>query len=374
MLLLRMSSFNKERLRKIYSQRIVLKSSINEELVFYRQLQKFFDRTDFLVHFDRSRTLYIDIDASKRRDFEVMIYHLKPDANVLKSRRTNVKLILFLSRLLNFAEFRYWSIELKMTNLVWMIKRVKHMIEVVAIKIIIIFTNHAANSVIARQTTLSSSSIDKLNFRLVRTFIYLSQFNLNIKYRSEKEHIILDALSRLSAIRSANEVMNESNTLNLNIFHFDIENLELCDQVYVYQSILIAMSSKFRKKILERHDKKKCWRDLQIMLSDLKTRLAMKSLSQTIDSDNSSEKSLSKKFRIEIDFKLLDELIYYIDENDDRTKLCILRTLKEKMFRLAHDESHPVETNRCFHKISNIVYISRLFKKIRTYVKHCSTY
>ena len=372
-LLLRMSPSNKGRLRKIYSQRIVLKSSINEELDFYRQLQKFFDRIDFLVHFDRSRTLYIDIDASKRRDFEVMIYHLKSDANALKSRRTNVKLILFLNRLLNFAKFRYWSTKLKMTDLVWMIKRVRHMIEAVAIKITIIFTDHAANSAIARQITLSSSSIDKFNLRLVRASIYLSQFNLNIKYRSKKEHIILDALSRLSATRSSNEVMNESSTLNLNIFHFDIENLELCDQIYVYQSILIAMSSKFRKRILDEYDKKKCWRSFQIILSSLKIHLAMKSSSQTIDFDNSNEKSLSKKFRIEIDFKLLDELIYYIDENDDRTRLCILKILKKEMFRLAHDESHHVEANRYFHRISNTLYISRLSKKIRTYVKHCST-
>lgn len=106
-ILLRAFSFNKERVRKIYNQKIVLKSSIVEKLNFYKQLQKFFERVEFLVHFDRNRILYIDIDVFKQRDFDAIIYHLKKDVNLEKSRKTNVKSILFLSRLLNFVETRY---------------------------------------------------------------------------------------------------------------------------------------------------------------------------------------------------------------------------------------------------------------------------
>ena len=149
MLLLRISSSNKSRLRKIYSQRSVLKSSTNKEFDFYRQLQNSFERTEFLVHFDRNRILYINIDASKRRDFEAIIYYLKSEANAEKSRRIDVKSILFLNRLLNFAKSRYWSTKLKMIDLVWVVKRVRYMIEIVVFKITIVFTNHAANSAIA---------------------------------------------------------------------------------------------------------------------------------------------------------------------------------------------------------------------------------
>ena len=106
-ILLHMSSFNKERTRKIYSQRIILKSSIPKKLKSYRQLRDFFGKTNFLVHFDRDRTLYIDIDASKRREFDAMMYHLKADVNSKKPRVTNIELILFLSRFLNSAETRY---------------------------------------------------------------------------------------------------------------------------------------------------------------------------------------------------------------------------------------------------------------------------
>ena len=132
MMLLRMSSFNKRRVGKMYSQTIVLKFSTNEKLNSYCQLQKFFTRVEFLIHFDRNRTLYIDIDVSKRCDFEVMIYHLKIETNSKKSRRIDVESILFLSRLLDFAKTRYWFTELKMIDLVWIVKRVCHMIEATA--------------------------------------------------------------------------------------------------------------------------------------------------------------------------------------------------------------------------------------------------
>ena len=107
MLLLRSSPSNKNKTRKQYSQRTVLENPSDEELESYRQLQESFSNAGFLVHFDKNRMLYIDIDASKRRGFGTMIYHLKPDANPEKPQRTDVEPILFLSRLLNSAETRY---------------------------------------------------------------------------------------------------------------------------------------------------------------------------------------------------------------------------------------------------------------------------
>ena len=249
--LLRMSLFNKERVRKIYNQKTVLKFLTNEKLNSYRQLQEFFTRVEFLIHFDRSRTLYIDVDVSKRRDFEAMIYHLKIETNSKRSRRIDVESILFLSWLLNFAKTRYWSIELEMIDLVWVVKRVRHIIETIAQ--IVIFIDHVVNSSITRQITLFFSSIDKLNLRLVRAFTDLSQFKLNVKYRLDKKHVISDALSRLSAVKStSSEIMNAFDTLDLNIFHSSLENLET-NQVYAYQDILMIMSLELKNKILNEY-------------------------------------------------------------------------------------------------------------------------
>ena len=102
-----MSSSNKSKIKKVYSQRTIIEHLNFDELNFYRQLQKFFINVDFFVHFDRDRELYIDVDAFKQRDFKIMIYHLKSNVDFEKLRCIDIEFILFLSRLLNFAEIRY---------------------------------------------------------------------------------------------------------------------------------------------------------------------------------------------------------------------------------------------------------------------------
>ncbi len=85
----------------------MLKLSTAEKLNSYRQLQKFFERVDFLVYFDRNQILYIDIDVFKKRNFDTIIYYFKKDVNSEKLRKTDIKSILFLSCLLNFAKTQY---------------------------------------------------------------------------------------------------------------------------------------------------------------------------------------------------------------------------------------------------------------------------
>ena len=91
-----------------------------------------------------------------------------------------------------------------------------------------------------------------------------------------------------------------------------------------------------------------------------------------VDADENVNEFVSKKFRIDVNFKLSsDDLIYYIDS--DIRRLCIFNSMKIKIFRLIHDVNAHVNVYRFFNKISNTFYISRLFRKIRRYVKHCSS-
>ena len=136
------------------------------------------------------------------------------------------------------------------------------MIEVVK-HVIVIFTNHNVNISIIKQTTLFSSNIDKLNFRLIRAFIYLFQFQLKIKYRSDKNHIVSNVLFRLffdnNQIDSVN--VNSKNKLNLNIYYVNMLNpfcsKQIEQEIYVMNKILIEMSNNFRKRILDDYAKKK---------------------------------------------------------------------------------------------------------------------
>ena len=136
------------------------------------------------------------------------------------------------------------------------------MIEVVKY-VIVIFTNHNINIFIIKQTTFFNNNIDKLNFRLMQAFIYLLQFQLKIKYRFDKNHIVSNVLSRLffdnEQIDSVN--VNSKNKLNLNIYHVNMMNSfcskQIEQEIYVMNEILIEMSNDFRKRIFDDYVKEK---------------------------------------------------------------------------------------------------------------------
>ena len=117
--------------------------------------------------------------------------------------------------------------------------------------IIIVFTNHAVNTSIIKQTTFINSNTNKLNFRLIRVFIYLSQFRLDVKYRIDKKHVIFDVLFRLS-IDNEFVIINRTSfddNLNLNFYFIDVFDLSDDSNCYVFQEFLISMSNEFRKQI-----------------------------------------------------------------------------------------------------------------------------
>ena len=123
----------------------------------------------------------------------------------------------------------------------------------------------------------------------MKIFTYLFQFQLNIKYRSEKQHVIFDILFWLfiAAEGFDNSKSNDFDVLNLNIFynysysltiidlafyHENIQDFE-SDTIYVYQELIIVMSSKFRKKFLTSYQKKIVWKWILIMFTELENRV-----------------------------------------------------------------------------------------------------
>ena len=83
-----------------------------------------FARLTTLIHHDPKRRLYIDLDASKEFGFGAMAYHNKRRVDneaTEPPKKTEIEPILFLSKLLNEAEVRYWPTELELAGLVWVI-------------------------------------------------------------------------------------------------------------------------------------------------------------------------------------------------------------------------------------------------------------
>lgn len=78
----------------------------------------------------------------------------------------------------------------------------------------VIYTDHGAALRIAKQTTLTTSSTNKLNLRLIRASDYIQRFrNIEFRYKLGSRHVVPDALSRLSHTQAKNESEDELDAL-----------------------------------------------------------------------------------------------------------------------------------------------------------------
>ena len=375
--LLREFSFSKNRQRKMYSVKIQLTTTTIVELKSYRQLQKVFRKITLLVHHDSIRPLYIDVNVFKRRSIEVIIYHLKLETNFNNFKRSEIEFIMFLSRMLTLTKKRYWLIELKMADLIWVVRRVRHFIEVFR-QFTIVYTNHAINIDIVKQITLSFNNTNKFNFRLMRVSIYFFQFRFDVRYRFYKKHVISNALFRLSTNRN---FLNDDRNLNLKSYNISMTNSFTNDQCLAYNDILVSMFEVFRDQLLAKYVKEKLWINFIAMLIDLKKRVNRKKSFQSIKIEVNDENTVNeegtrrlreskrKKIYIDVQFNLKNDFIYHKNE---RRRLCISISCEKEVFRMTHDDQHHVDRHWCYQVIFNALYVSRLFKKLRRYLKHCS--
>lgn len=266
------------------------------------------------------------------------------------STKCEVDSILFLNKMLFDVKIRYWLIELEMTELMWTIRRIFYMIKS-SILLTIIYTDNEVNTLIVATTKLSTININKLNMKFIRVSIYLSQFRLDIRHRSRKFNIVSNAISRLSI--KSDRSLNDS--LNLNFEHFDIALIDSeNDQIYAYSKILIEMFKKFRTRIIDEYFKKENWTHVRDMLNKLEK----------------NQKHENSKENIEVNFQLRNELIYHIK---NKNRLCISKTCEKDIFQQAHDKNNHSEHHKTYQRIANSIYISSLLRKIRRYIKFCSS-
>ena len=160
---------------KCTAQSMKLIKSTEKKRASFNCLQAILSKGSFLNHFNFNHCLYIDLDLLKR-SVKVIVYYVKGNSDSIKAtdiQKVNVQSIMFLSKLLFTAESHYWLTEVEMTDLIWAIKKLHHLV-VFTVKSVIIYTDHSAVISIARQITLSSSNIDKLNNQLIWVSQYLT--------------------------------------------------------------------------------------------------------------------------------------------------------------------------------------------------------
>ena len=97
--------------RKSFSLKTLLESPTPAEVESWKSLQELLSNPQYLVHFDPSRRLYADVDASKAFGFGAVIYHVKDDAldsaTATYPRKSSIEPIMFLSRQLSLVEHWY---------------------------------------------------------------------------------------------------------------------------------------------------------------------------------------------------------------------------------------------------------------------------
>ena len=233
---------------------------------------------------------------------------------------------MFLSKILSSAEAEYWPTELEVACLIWIMRKIRHMVEG-AHKPMIVLTDHSSLVDIVRQTKLSTSSAEKLNLRLVRASNYLSQYNMKIRHKPGKLNIVPDALSRLAQLgteRPQEDVLG------------DIET-------GAYHSTIIEISPELRKRLIDAYESDPFWFKLAI--------------------------SLKNGTPPGIQFELRDKLLYFYGGKTDR--LYIPKALRKLVFELVHDNNSHSGLHRCFQKIIDTLYILRLTHHLREYIRYC---
>ncbi len=126
-----------------------------------------------------------------------------------------------------------------------MLTKVRYMVDTAPKTII--YTDHGAALGIAKQITLTTSSTDKMNLRLVRVSDYIQRFkNIEFRYKMGAKYIIPDALSRLphNGPYKINKAEGQLNTL----------------WAYTYATTaLVEMAPEFKERILQGYQDDPAW-------------------------------------------------------------------------------------------------------------------
>jgi hypothetical protein len=368
----------------------------NKKMISFLLLQENLIKITLLIHFDKIKWLWIDLNEFKEFDFEVIVFHVtKEFLKEIWSTKDDIQFIMFLSRLLTIAERNYWSTELETTSLIWVIKKVRHLIQS-SEKSMIIQIDHVVIVNICKQTSIISiNSVMRMNLRLVRAFQFLNQFsNLKIRHKSEKYHLISDALFRLQNLNKEN-LSNDHATLN---------ELFVEHAIHAYNTTLMKLNSEFRTRIIDDYFRDESWKKIIHIINqnetldenvaelsfvrDSNTVSREFDLYMTSNIDSKSSKSVSSSNEIQKNpkssksFSRFNEnhdnqhdknLIYHVNKSTEEKRLCISSDCVADVLIVAHKhEQEHSDFEITFEIISRSWYIRDLIKTLRAYIRNCS--
>lgn len=375
--------------RRAYASKTRLGAPTPQELASFLSIQDALSQPSTLVHHNPDKILWIDLDASKEFGFGAIVFHTAsnealPDG--LWPSSASVQPILFLSRLLTSAERNYWPTELEIAGFVWVVKKVRHIIESSKARVII-QTDHSAILDILHQSSITSTtSTMRLNLRLVRASQFLQQFKLDVRHKPGKEHVIPDALSRLAS----------ANAAPMNSHHSEL------DALFVYNATLVEIHPTLVSRILAGYDSDPWWARLQIQIranrdlqadaatlpfvlgspppTDADPYLAPRPEDATLlPSDISGPEeppandtaSPGEPSAIGLPIPDKTRLLYHVNRLTGVHRLCIPPSVAPDILAIAHGEGHPGFAC-CYEIVMRSWFIRGLTKVLCSFIRHCS--
>ena len=189
------------------------------------------------MHHNPNKVLWIDLDASKEFGFGAILFHIISSEAMPEGRWPSVATIqpvFFLSRLLTLAERNYWPTELEITGFVWVVKKVRHIIESSKSSVTIQTDHFAILDILQQSSVTSTISTMRLNLRLMRASQFLQQFKLDVRHKPGKKHIVPDVLSHLAS----------TNTGHADPYHSEL------DILFAYSTTLVELHPTLISQIL----------------------------------------------------------------------------------------------------------------------------
>lgn len=157
-----------------------------------------------------------------------------------------IKFIMFLNKRIIGSKSKYWFIQLKITKLIWILRKIHHIIESTQ-QFFIIYTNHGVIVKISRQVFLFTSFINKFNLHLIKASEYIQKCNLIIKHKSDKKYVISNVLFKLISIN-----------LVLNIYSKEFKVLIAIEKSINF-FFVVEIFKDIRDKIIAKYQNKSIW-------------------------------------------------------------------------------------------------------------------
>ena len=362
--------------QRAFASKTKLGSPTPQELAFFKSIQEALSRPSTLVHHDTDKVLWIDLNASKEFGFRAIVFHTICNEAIPEGCwpfATNIQPVLFLSRLLASAERNYRPTELEIAGFVWVVKKVRHIIESSKSSVIIKTDHFAILDILQQSSITSTTSTMRLNLRLMRASQFFQQFKLEVRHKPGKEHIIPDALSRF---------------VSSNTGHADPQHSEL-DALFTYSTTLVKLYPTLISRILAGYEADLWWARLQWQIqsndelgADAATLPFV--IGSTLSTDSNPYMAPQPEEEEYLQPNILPalegpecllrhdkaKLLYQVNRLTNVHCLCIPPSVAPDILGIAHDEGHP-GFSRCFEIVSRSWFLQGLTKLLCSFICHC---